>query len=568
MIFDSGKKNIDSFCQQNKLLMLLLGIVLTISIVFSSKKVAALSQADSDFVRIVVPGGWESAEEEPLKYDFTALGNKLSLLKEKRINNVVINPGFIPGPEWLTKGHKFDSEITKTGFVEGIEVVAIKPTSVFGEMYKLRYLGHLCAYLKSNFKDVVSTVEVADFGFEEGIFEQETFTQVLLRERYLQEAVVVRRYGFEPKCVAPLPPDMVKLPVNFGRRPIIMAFTQDSFQGPYTTIDYLRKIKSIGINYLRVRASPFSWGGVERKPNVYDFSFLDSHLKILRTLGIKVIIKPGIYDPPPPDWIWDEDPKRESAMRNSEGLYPMSGSDFIPPTGNRKIREYIRRYLEALCKHLKSEFSDVVEYIVVGEFAEGEWCGRLKIWTWDKYSLENYRIFLKKRYENNISRLNQQWNGRYTDFSQAVPPEGYSDTQFFWDWKDWMYQEMAELYRWQSKLVHSYGFKPAVIAHNEESIEPERIYIAHRDSEEILKTLDAELIINVLPIPEYTKGLQLHEGWAPHVNEVVSLYIHSFDGSCTPPETFEFYPPDEYGVTAEQMFQELKECIEAIYPQD
>lgn len=545
-----------------------LSIVLTTNFVFSSEKVDTFSPADSDFVRIIVPGGWESAEKEPLEYDFTALGKELSLLKEKRLNNVVINPGFIPCPEWLRKGHKFDSEIAKISFVEGIEVLAIKPTSVFGEMYRLRYLGHLCAYLKSNFNDVVSTVEVADFGFKEGIFEQETFEQGLLKERYLQEAIVVRRYGFEPECAAPLPLDMVKLADNFGRWPLILAFVQDSFQGPYTTIDYLRKIKSLGINYLRVRAGPFSWGGVERKPNSYDFSFLDSNLKVLRTIGIKVIIKPGTYDPFPPDWIWEEDPKRESAMRNSEGLYPMSDSDFIPPTGNRKIKEYIRRYLEALCSHLKNEFSDVVEYIIVGEFAEGEWAGRAqKIWTWDKYSLENYRIFLKKRYENNISRLNQQWNKKYTDFSHAFPPDEYQDTQIFWDWKDWMYQEMAELYRWQSKLVRSYGFKVGVIAHNEIYDQSAR-YIGHRDSEEIVKVLDADLIINLYPIPEYRKGIQIHEGWAPHVNEVVSLYIHSFDGFCTPPETFEFYPPNEYGVTAEQMFQELKECIEAIYPRD
>lgn len=601
---------------------------------FLALMLISLLLGGSSLQTVTVPGGWAEVEKKPLDYDFSKLDEILRKFKTEG-EKVIVNPGFDKPPEWVWREKRYGL-ITRVVFSDGRNLPCISPISNAGEVYKLRYLGHLCAHLGEKFKETVSAIAVGDLGFDAGternlsqlvkenfktwgwqngwdlnpyrVFVWNRFNgdmkainasystrwrsweeiipprraedtpqfrdwldwaRDIVRKRFLQEAVVVRRYGFEVKCTAPLP-KIPKLPPSFGKRKPILALTI-SYTGPYNTFEYLRKVKSIGINFVQIKSAPLGWKGAEPSPGHFNFLFLDSLLATLRHVGLKAIVKPATCDAPP-TWLFNEmgDPQKRSACRLPDGRTLKEAEvyswDIVPPTGNREVEKFQRRYLNALLVHLKRNFSDVVEYIVVGEFIEGEWTAprgpQDETWTWDEFSLQNYRNFLRRKY-GDISALNRKYQTNFADFEEVFPPKIYEESPHFMDWKEWTYQEMARLYRWQSQLARQYGFKAFCLAHNN-AFMPKRIYICHRDSKAIVETLDAEAITLQFPLLEYTKGLQLYEGWIGDVYEVAHIYLKGWDGFCTPAPTYEWEPPK--GFTGPQMFYELSECIKAMYP--
>lgn len=583
---------------------------------------------------LTVPGGWAAMERSPLAYDFSALGDELRKAQAEH-GKVLINPAFTKVPDWVWKDTRY-GRILQEKFSNGKTVAVISPLSHSGEVYKLRYLGHLCKYLKTNFADLVGGLAVGEVGFKTGtdkpigqLIAQRfhtwgwndewrlyrwsvqhrftglkaindryratwgAFTQIvppqqatdaphfrdwlvwvtgLIRQRYLQEAVVVRRYGFPVKCLAPLPAEQCKLPSKLGERKAILGFVA-ACSGPYTTVEYLRKVKSVGINCMVTYGTALGWEGIESRPGSYNFVYLDSFLRTLRRVGLKAIIRQSTDRLP--DWVWQEmeDPARKSALRFANGktlaeVFSGAYTEIVPPTGNPRFAELRRRYSEALCGHLKEEFSDVVDYVSAGEFFETIWCAPpnpgKETWTWDEYSIANYRRFLKERYTN-VAALRQEYHSNHEGFDKILPPRVYEDSKYFWDWKDWTYVAMADLYRRQSELVRRHGFKVYCLAHNG-GVDETTKYVLHREDSATLETVDAELTVIAFPIPDYTKGGQIYEGYVGDPNQVAWIYLYGQDGFCSPAETYEWIPPKIRGLTGEQMLQELKECIDAVYP--
>lgn len=386
------------------------------------------------------------------------------------------------------------------------------------------------------------------------------------------------------------------------------------------TVELLKKYKAIGINYVTLRTW---WSQIEKKPGEYDFSYIDGILDNVRKAGLKVILRFSANSPP--DWLWTYG--RETQLTTQEAnicvqggkvdLNKLSVYPMIEPDGTIAYNTSIDpwdgtgnffklRFLSKACKHLKDKkYDDVVEYINVGILEEGIWGvsaysrdgKRIVTKTWAPTALDSYRRYLQEKYMN-VKDVNKKYNKNWSSFWEAVPPETYEDTEYFWEWRKWLERGMVTLFMREAGVVRRAGFKVSVLSHfagvdDREPVSPSPglLWCGFLNPSR-LELIDADLYVLgggynpitwrvrdgwtynpsknplVLHVFEGYKilrkkpdSLYIMEDWSPNpaFEEYIGLVACMLDGFQIMEGTFSYQPPK--GSTAEKEFEKLKDLI-------
>ncbi len=198
----------------------------------------------------------------------------------------------------------------------------------------------------------------------------------------------------------------------------------------------------------------FSWAELEPQEGVYDFSVPDAIFEKAEKNGLKIIL--ATPSGAKPRWMAEKYPETmRTADDRHRALYGRRHNHcFSSPVYREKIANINRllaeRYSHSpalLCWHISNE--------VNGE-CHCEHCRRAFV------------EFLRKKYDNDIEKLNLQWwtrfwSHRYDNFEQADPPSSIGENAVHGltiDWKRFVTAQTADFMKHEIAAIKEYSQKP------------------------------------------------------------------------------------------------------------
>jgi len=198
----------------------------------------------------------------------------------------------------------------------------------------------------------------------------------------------------------------------------------------------------------------FSWAELEPQEGVYDFSVPDAIFEKAEKNGLKIIL--ATPSGAKPRWMAEKYPEvlRVSEDRHRELYGKRHNHCFTSPVYREKIAEMNRRLAKRyshspalLCWHISNE--------VNGE-CHCEYCRAAFI------------EFLRKKYDNDIEKLNHQWwtrfwSHRYDNFEQVEPPSSKGETLVHGltlDWRRFVTAQTMDFMNHEIAAVKTYSDKP------------------------------------------------------------------------------------------------------------
>ena len=205
----------------------------------------------------------------------------------------------------------------------------------------------------------------------------------------------------------------------------------------------------------------FSWSTLEPKENEYDFSFLDEILdKIYKAGGRVMLATPSGARP---HWMADKYPEvlrvRNDGHRNRFGR--RHNHCYTSPYYRQKTYEINRLLAKNFGKH-----PAVIGWHISNEYGGECFC---------PLCVGAFRDFLRKKYDNNIKKLNFQWwttfwSHTYSDFSEIEPPSPHGDSfsALELDWKRFVMEQTTSFMENEVKAVREYSELPVTTNFMEE----------------------------------------------------------------------------------------------------
>lgn len=163
----------------------------------------------------------------------------------------------------------------------------------------------------------------------------------------------------------------------------------------------------------------FSWSTLEPREGEYDFSFLDEIIDKVYANGGRVIL--ATPSGARPHWLADKYP--EVLRVNARGDHLLFGARhnhcLTSPVYRRKVREINTRLAQRYGKH-----PAVIAWHISNEYGGECFCPKCQ---------EAFRDFLRKRYDNDIKKLNHAywatfWSHTYDNFEQVDAPMDIGET--------------------------------------------------------------------------------------------------------------------------------------------
>ena len=198
----------------------------------------------------------------------------------------------------------------------------------------------------------------------------------------------------------------------------------------------------------------FAWAELEPEEGVYDFSVTDAIFERAEKNGVKVIL--ATPSGAKPRWLAEKYPEVLRTLEDRrKALYGRRHNHcFSSPVYREKIAELNRRLAERygkspalLCWHISNEVS--------GECL----CD---------YCRKNFIEFVRRKYGNDINRLNHEWwtrfwSHRYDSFEQVEPPSSLGETMVHGqtlDWRRFVTAQTCDFMEWEIKAVREYSDAP------------------------------------------------------------------------------------------------------------
>ena len=213
----------------------------------------------------------------------------------------------------------------------------------------------------------------------------------------------------------------------------------------------MRLMKLAGCNEMSVGI--FSWSTLEPRENEYDFSFLDQILDKIYAAGGRVLL--ATPSGARPHWMADKYPEvlrvRADGQRNRFGR--RHNHCFTSPYYRNKTFEMDTLLAKRYAKH-----PAVIGWHISNEFGGDCFC---------PLCAEAFRDFLKKKYDNDIKKLNFQWwttfwSHTYADFSEVEPPSpiGDSFSSLELDWRRFVTEQTTDFLENEVKAIRQYSDLP------------------------------------------------------------------------------------------------------------
>ncbi|MBR5308704.1 MAG: beta-galactosidase [Clostridia bacterium] len=180
---------------------------------------------------------------------------------------------------------------------------------------------------------------------------------------------------------------------------------------PEVLEDDIRLLKGAGINSVSVGI--FAWAALEPQEGVYTFEWLDKVIDRLYENGIYTIL--ATPSGARPAWM---DKKYPECMRtNSEGVQNTHGRRHNHCYTSPKYRELVWNMNRRLAERYKNH-PGIMMWHLSNEYGGECHC---------PLCAEEFRSFLRKKYDNDINKLNKAWwtyfwSHKFADFDEIDPP--------------------------------------------------------------------------------------------------------------------------------------------------
>ncbi len=198
-------------------------------------------------------------------------------------------------------------------------------------------------------------------------------------------------------------------------------------------------MKKAGCNVMSIGI--FGWSVMEPREGEYDFSFYEKVIDRLYENGIKTIL--ATPSGARPAWMSMKYPEilrtDENGVRHKHGV--RHNHCFTSPIYREKVREINER----LALHFKDNPA-ILAWHVSNEYIGDCHC---------ELCAEAFREFLKKRYNNDLDKLNFEWwnsfwSHTYTDWSQIEPPSSIGENRtnaLLISWKRFATHQTIDFYK-------------------------------------------------------------------------------------------------------------------------
>ena len=177
----------------------------------------------------------------------------------------------------------------------------------------------------------------------------------------------------------------------------------------------IERMRRLGLKLIRM--GEFSWGHVEPRPGILDFSRFVFALDRAQDARMRAILCTPTATPP--KWFVDQEPDTLPVDRQGRTI-PFGGRRHYDPASESfraASRRITKLYAEALGKH----------EAVVGWQTDNE-IGNHSSWqSFTPSARHQFQIWLKERYQNNINELNEAWftcfwSMQFRDFDEIDLP--------------------------------------------------------------------------------------------------------------------------------------------------
>jgi len=224
-------------------------------------------------------------------------------------------------------------------------------------------------------------------------------------------------------------------------------------------------MQKAGLNV--VRLAEFAWSKLEPEEGIYDFSWLDEVINILKRRDIKIVLCTPTAAPPA--WLIEKHPDILPVLRNGQRM-PFGARRHYCIT-NKVYYYYSERIIRKLASHYKNN-PQVIGWQVDNEFGGPKcYCDNCR---------KEFQHWLKLRYKT-LDNLNKSWGNAfwshdYTSWEEIpLPIVGYHNPAFDLDFRRFFSDMTVSYSNMQIKLLK--GITPEkFVTHNFMGLFPELNY--------------------------------------------------------------------------------------------
>jgi len=214
---------------------------------------------------------------------------------------------------------------------------------------------------------------------------------------------------------------------------------------PYDRLDQdVKMMKAAGINVVRIGES--TWGTVEPKKGVYDFSHIDRVLKAMNEAGIKVIIGTPTYAVP--TWLVKEYPDVLATTKQGKNEY---GARQNMDITNPHFRKYAEDIIRKMADHVKTNPA------VIGFQIDNE---TKSYGTSGANVQQQFVEYMKKKYVS-LDVMNKElgldyWSNRINSWDDFPSVNGSINASLTAEFAKFQRQLVTDYLDWQSKIIREY----------------------------------------------------------------------------------------------------------------
>jgi beta-galactosidase len=224
----------------------------------------------------------------------------------------------------------------------------------------------------------------------------------------------------------------------------------------------LEKIKALGFNTVRTWVE---WTHTEPQKSQYDLRNLSLLCELAQETGLKVFIQ--MYGESAPDWVGKQYPDGLLESHSGDKIKPQNAPGYcVDHPGVRKA--FADFYTETA--KVATQYPNFYGWDLWSEPHIVQWGGPRWIpdaqYCYCPYTQTRFRQWLMKKYES-LEALNQAWYRTFAAWEEVEPPRfntilSYTD---FIDWKNFIYQKMAEDMRLRYNAIREVDQKGVITSH-------------------------------------------------------------------------------------------------------
>lgn len=200
---------------------------------------------------------------------------------------------------------------------------------------------------------------------------------------------------------------------------------------------YITNFTRVGTRLFDFHSTASAWDGGNvpttwTAPTTWDYSNFDQSFSLILSANSNALIIPRIYIGTPTWWLtnhpseWEITENGTTYYTNSNGIRPMSGP--FPSLASTLWRQEMGDAIDRLIDHIEAKgwINHVVGFKISGLMTE-EWYhwssgGNSELTGYSTNTVNAFREWLKKHYNDNLSALRGSWNSPAVTFETAQVP--------------------------------------------------------------------------------------------------------------------------------------------------